>query len=189
MSKRYTYDNYFNPHISRFTKITLSGDRRKKLATIIGNRIKMRETLKGRKLLDDEISYYKKVYMQTAGDLVVEQFLGLENVVDFNQVFDDKRISFLNNLLPTKKIDVVTFSYGLFPMVFKKTYRKTIFVCMLDKNDFYICGVGSPETINIYSNSDLVVSNYFKNNGRSAFYGFDKLTKITPDLGEFLKLI
>lgn len=189
MSGQFTYENYFTPNLGRFIKVTLNESRRKNLATAIGTRMKAREITKGRKLFDDEIKNYKKIYMQTAGDLVMEQFLGLVNVVKYDQIFDENRISFLNNVLPNKKIDIVTFNHGLFPMVYKKTYRKTIFVCMLNKTDFYICGVGSPQTINAYSNTDLILSPYYKSKGRAAFYGFDRLTPLSPDLGDFIRII
>jgi hypothetical protein len=189
MNGQFTYDNYFTPNLNRFVKVTLNGDRRKNLATTIGGRMKAREIAKGRKLLDEEIKNYRKTYMQTAGDLVMEQFLGLVNVVKYDRMFEENRISFLNDVLPNKKIDIVTFDYGLFPMVYKKTYRKTIFICMLNKNDFYICGVGTPQTIDAYSNTDLILSPYFKSKGKAAFYGFDRLTPLSSDLGDFMRII
>jgi hypothetical protein len=189
MSAQFTYENYFTPNLGKFIKVTLNEFRRKKLATEIGGRIKARELSKGRKLFDDEIKNYKKVYMQTAGDLVLEQYLGLTNVVKYDEIFNERRYSFLNNVLPKNKIDVSTFDYGLFPMVYKKTYRKTIFVCMISKTEFYICGVGTPKTIETFSNTDLLLSSYFKLNGKSAFYGFEHLTPLSPDLGEFVRLI
>jgi hypothetical protein len=184
-----TYENYFIPNIKNFVKITLSEDRRKKLATAIGIKIKATELKRGRKLLDIEINNFRKTYMQTAGDLVLEQHLRLSNLVNFDKIHDENRISFLNDILPSKNIDIVTFEYGLFPMVYKKTYRKTIFVCMINKTEFYLCGVAKPETVNGYSRTDLLVSSYFKSQGRAAFFGFDKLSPITGNLGDFMKLI
>jgi hypothetical protein len=189
MNEQFTYENYFTPNMGKFIKVTLNEERRKNLATTIGNRMKAREKVKGRKLFDEEIKNYKKTYMQTAGDLVMEQFLGLVNVVKYDKIFDENRISFLNDVLPNKKIDIVTFDHGLFPMVYKKTYRKTIFVCMLNKTDFYICGVGSPQTIDAYSKADLILSSYFKSKGRAAFYGFDRLTPLSSDLGDFMRIM
>jgi hypothetical protein len=189
MSSIFTYDNYFTPYVNKFAKVTLDTDRRTKLATVIGNRIKEREKSKGRKLFEQEITIYRKTYMQTAGDLVLEQHLGLYNIVDYDKIFDDNRISFLNQAVPKKNIDVVTFNYGLFPMVYKKTYRKSIFICMLSKTDFYICGVGTPNIIDMYSRSDLLVSDYYKARGKSGFYGFERLTPISSDLGDFIELI
>lgn len=189
MSTQFTYENYFTPNVGKFIKVTLNEYRRKKLATEIGGRMRARELTKGRKLFDDEIKNYKKVYMQTAGDLVLEQYLGLADVVKFDEIFNERRYSFLNNVLPKNKIDVTTFDYGLFPMVYKKTYRKTIFICMISKTEFYICGVGCPKTIETFSNADLLLSNRFKLNGKSAFYGFDRLTPLSSELGEFMRLI
>jgi hypothetical protein len=189
MKGQFTYENYFTPNAGKFIKVTLSEGRRKKLATTLGARMKSREQLKGRKLFDDEIKNYKKIYMQTAGDLVLEQHLGLANVVKFDEIFNDRRYSFLNNVLPNKKIDVTTFDYGLFPMVYKKTYRKTIFVCMINKVDFYICGIGSPKLIESFSNTDLLLSNHFKSIGKSAFYGFEHLVPLSSDLSDFMQLV
>jgi hypothetical protein len=189
MNNQFTYENYFTPNLSRFIKVTLNSDRSKKLATTIGTRMKEREISKGRKLFDEEIKNYRKTYMQAAGDSIIEQFLGLTNVVKYDKIFDENRISFINDVLPNNKIDIVTFDYGLFPMVYKKTYRKTIFICMLNKRDFYICGVGSPQVINAHSKSELIVSSYFKSKGKAAFYGFDRLTPLSQDLGDFIRII
>jgi hypothetical protein len=60
---------------------------------------------------------------------------------------------------------------------------------MLNKNDFYICGVGTPQTIDAYSNTDLILSPYFKSKGKAAFYGFDRLTPLSSDLGDFMRII
>ena len=189
MSEQYTYENYFTPYVKNFAKIQLSDDRRKKLSTAIGLQIAKREKEKGRKLLDIEVNNYRKIYMQTSGDLVLEQHLELGEVVKFDKIFDENRISFINDLLPNKKIDIVTFEYGLFPMVYKKTYRKTIFVCMLNKNEFMICGMASPKLIDMYSKSELVMSPYFRSKGKAAFFGFERLSPITTSLGNFIELI
>jgi hypothetical protein len=142
-----------------------------------------------------EVSYLNDTYnfdleesdsYSTLGGFIVYHF---KNIPEINQIIIINDYQFTIKEATNNKIDIVTFDYGLFPMVYKKTYRKTIFICMLNKTDFYICGVGSPQVINAHSKSELIVSSYFKSKGKAAFYGFDRLTPLSQDLGDFIRII
>jgi hypothetical protein len=185
-----TYDNYFTPNINKFVKVNLDVDKYNSLSKLILLRIRDRENKIKRKLNENEVKIYKKIYMKTAGDLVLEQLFNLHNIVKFDKIFDEEnKISNLNTLIGKNIIDVITFDYGLFPMVYKRTYKKTIFICMVNKKEFYVCGIGSPKLIEGYSNSKLLKSDYYRLNGKTCFYSFDRLTPLSNNLGDFLRLI
>lgn len=187
MNNQYTYKNYFTPFIKNFFKVELSVDNRKKLATMINNNIIQKQIVLGRKLNDNELLTYKKTYMHIAGELILEQHLKLSGLVKIDM--GEKNTSFTQELNKKNKVNIITFEYGLFPMVYKKSYNKTIFISMINKNEFYICGIATPHVINTNSKSALIISEYYRTIGKSAFYGFERLTPITQNLGEFIKLI
>lgn len=188
MNNTITFQNGFNPHISRFKKITLDDEHYGKLTGSIIKLINKQEAKLNRKLSDDEkISLFKKPFMQVAGETVMEQFLGLD-FVDYNNVSDIK-VAHINKITGKKSLDISTFSYGFLPLVYGRTYRKTIFICMVSKREYYICGLGSPVVINGYSKSDLVISDRLRMAGKAAFYGFDQLKQLSSSTSEFLKII
>jgi hypothetical protein len=188
MEYKINYKNAFEPHINSFKKITLNEDKRKKLATKIANLIKNDEIKKNRKLNETEIDRYKKLFMQLVGDLVVEQFLDLD-FFNFDDVLNQKKPQ-INKLLVNKQIDICTFTYGLFPLIYQLTYRKTIFICMLpNKKDYFICGIGTPSIISGFSDKNLLLSSRLKEANRSAFFGFSRLTPLPSNINDFVRII
>lgn len=125
--------------------------------------------------------------MQVAGDVVLEQHLGAI-FVNYKEI---ERIPkpYVNNIIADGNIDVCTFSYGVFPLVYAKTYRKTLFICMKSKTEFYICGLGTPSIVNSYSSKDLVMVDSLRDRDRSGFYGFYNLTPVSPNIRSFLKTV
>ena len=131
---------------------------------------------------------HPKPFMKLAGDLVIEQFLDI-SIVDLNDILNVKK-SQINKLLSHGEIDICTFTYGLFPLVYKLTYRKTIFVCMLpNKKDYYICGIGTPLIVSGYSDKNLLLSNTLRENNRAGFFGFSRLSPMPINIGDFIRII
>ena len=127
-------------------------------------------------------------FMKLAGDLVIEQFLEL-NLVDLNTTLNIKRPE-INKLLKNTEVDVCTFTYGVFPLVYKLAYRKTIFICMLpNKKDYYICGVANPMIVSGFSDKNLVLSNTLRDNKRAGFFGFSRLTPLSNNINNFMRII
>lgn len=186
MTTQISYDNCFTPYLKQFKKITLDKTHEKKLATAVLALMNNEQKRLNRKLNSNEIENFKKTYMQIAGDVVLEQYLGL-NFVDYNNITDIKK-PYINKMIKDGNIDVCTFSYGYFPLVYSKTYRKTIFVCMVSKTEFYICGMGRPNIIDGYSKPELVMNERLRSYNRSGFYAFYHLDPIPDQLGKFLTL-
>ncbi len=182
MSHTINYQSCFDPYINKFKHVILDESRSNKLKKAIATLIEGKQKQLRRKLKDTEIADYKKLYMQLAGDVVMEQYLNMD-FVDYENFVNNKK-PYLNTILRDGKIDIVTFSYGLFPLVYKTTFRKTIFICMMSNTEFYICGIGEPFTINGYSRADLVQSDKMRGSGRAAFYALYNLQPIPSRLGE-----
>jgi hypothetical protein len=180
-----SYKTCFDPYTKNFKKITLDANHSNKLTKAILKLIRCDEVRLGRKLNENEIGSYKKLFMRVAGEVVLEQFLKI-NFVDYENISSNQ--PFISTKFK-KNIDVTTFSYGIFPLVYKRTFRKTIFICMISKTEYYICGLGTPTTIGGYSKIDLVLSENLKNSGRAGFFGFYHLSPLTDNLGDFVKLI
>jgi hypothetical protein len=188
MDSKITYKNSFDPCINSFVKIELNEPRRRELATKINNLIIMDEANKKRKLYDYEVDVYRKIFMKLAGDLVIEQFLEL-SFVDLNANLNIKKPE-INKLLKNTEVDVCTFTYGVFPLVYKLAYRKTIFICMLpNKKDYYICGVANPMIVSGFSDKNLVLSSALKDNKRAGFFGFSRLTPLPNNINNFMRII
>lgn len=186
MTNQITYDNCFVPYIGKFKKITLNDDHANKLATAVGRMIRSHEKQLNRKLNAQEIEKYKKIYTQVSGDVVLEQLLELD-FVDYNNIIPGQQ-SFISKITKNTNVNVVTFSYGLFPLVYKRTTKKTIFVCMVNKKEFYVCGLGEPNIVSGFNTQSLVMSERLRELNKSAFYAFYYLKPITNDLGNFLKI-
>lgn len=179
------YSNSFEPYVNKFNKITINQIEKNKLATVIANDINKKQIKLNRKLDDSEILAYKKIYMRIASEIIIAQLYRLHITIDYDKIFD-KNYSSIKTLVPNSNINIICFDYGLFPMVYGKTYKTTIFVCMLNKNEFYVCGLGSKDIVNGFSTPDLIKSEYHKNNGRAAFFGFDRLKRLYGKLNELL---
>ena len=183
-----TFNNCFDAHINKFKKIVLDKEHETKLASAIGGLINKRKQLKRVPLSDTELNDYKKLFMQLAGDVVMEQYLDLD-FVEYGNITTRINEPFINKILPGKKIDIATFSYGNFPLVYDRTYKKTIFICAKSKKEYYICGVGEPKMIDGFSKKDLVMSDYLRGKGKSAFYAFYNLKPVPNFLFDFHELI
>ena len=189
MENTITFNNCFNAHISKFTIVVLDKEHEGKLVKAIGGLITKRKQLKKLPLSDLEIKDYKKLFMQLAGDVVMEQYLDLD-FVDYDNITSRINEPYINKILPGKKIDIATFAYGNFPLVYDKTYKKTIFICMSEnKKEYYICGMGDPKMIDGFSKKDLVMSDYLRNKGKSAFYAFYNLKPVPNFMYDFHELI
>ena len=189
MEKKLTFKECFDPYIKNFVKITLDKEHESKLAGAISAKLIKRKAKKP-PMTEIDLNGFKKLFLNVAGDVVMEQYLDLD-FVDYDDISFGRKEPFINKILKNKKIDIVTFNYGNFPLVYDKTYKKTIFICASPENkkDYYICGLGTPKMIDGYSKKDLVVSDYFKNNGKSAFYAFYNLSPIPNFIHEFNALI
>ena len=181
----FNYENCFNPYIKSFNKITLDKEHSEKVKSTILRLMNEKQRSLKRSLTDKEKESFKRNYMQIAGEAALEQFLDID-FVDYKTAGNHKK-PFINKLLNDKgQVDTCTFSHGYFPLVYPRTYRKTIFICMVTKNEFYICGVGEPNIINGYTKQSLVQNEYLRSLGKTAFFGFDHLKPMPSDLGKFL---
>jgi len=187
MKAQITYDNCFTPYLNNFTQITLDTHHHNKLKNSILKLMNADQVALNRKLNQTEIDKYKKLYMQVAGEVVLEQYLEID-FIDYDNVKNIKK-PYVNTIIKNGNVDVCTFSYGYFPLVYAKTYRNTIFICMVSKTEFYICGLGKPNVINGYSSNNLVLNDRLKENGKSGFYAFYHLDPIPSHLWSFITLM
>lgn len=179
------YENCFDPYVNNFVKVRLDDEHDKKLATAISKLIHKEQISLGRRLTQDELKRFEKVFVQLAGEVVIEQYLGLD-FIDYNDIDINNIKPFIHKEYPN--IDIITFTHGLFPLVWKTTYRKTLFICKINKREYYICGVGTPGIINSFSSNSLVQNPGHKKIKRG-FYGFYHLKYPTNQSFELNKIL
>lgn len=187
MNSKFNYDTCFTPFHSKFTKVTITPENDIKIATAIKKLMTQQEVRLRRKLTESEQLDFKKTFMKLAGEVVLEQYIDLK-FVKFDQV-GSRTKPFLNEMFKSN-IDIVVFSYGKFPLVFRNTYRKTIFICMLNKKEFLICGMATPLIVNGFSKGDLVESDSLRSRGTHAgFFGFYNLAPLPRNAYSFKTLL
>jgi hypothetical protein len=179
------YENCFDPYVKFFIKITLEDEYDKKLATAISRLIHKEQINLGRRLTAEELKPFEKVFIQLGGEVVMEQYLGID-FIDYENIGLDSSRPHMSKIYPN--IDITTFTYGFFPLVWKNTFRKTLFICRMSKKEYYICGVGTPGIINSFSSNSLVQSPYLKKT-KKGFYGFYHLKYPTEQIFDFTKIL
>lgn len=186
MSLEITFDTAFKPYLTNFTKITLNKDRSDKVATAVGKLIKVNEKKLGRASTEDEKLTFKKIFMELAGEAVMEQFLDMD-FVDYNKPNHQTKSRMRESL--GGNTDICIFSHGYLPLMWNPPYRNFIFICMISKTEYYLCGFADRKTIGGFSKRSLVLSDRLREAGRVAFHGFHQLKPLPNHLSAFLQLI
>lgn len=178
------YESHVKPFADKFIRIKISRENIKKADEFVKELIKAKSKESHHKIDND--SQYKRFFTGTLGELALEQYFGIEGVVDWH-IGDSVKYHSpdLENI--GLKIGIKSVNYGLFPVIFVNSYYPEIINIVY--NDYvYICGVATKEILNTYQSIDLIKSKKLKARGtKTGFYGFEQLK--TFDNLEELKLI
>lgn len=86
--------------------------------------------------------------------------------------------------------DVVIFNHGEFPLFYYKMYKKAVFVCRVNKEEYIVCGFGTPYVINSFHSKSLISSPEIRQNSNmSAFYGFEHLRVLPKNIYDFKTMV
>lgn len=78
--------------------------------------------------------------------------------------------------------------YGLFPIIFKKSYSPEIMMIKVDDNHVDLCGLAMENSLNRYQSIELIKDRFLRERGtKTGFYGFEHLESFSK-LDELKKL-
>lgn len=167
------YENYVKPYSSNFHLINLEQDKVKLIDDFVKKmRVKKKEEY--HHLIDND-DFYQRFYTGMLGEIALEKFLGVDNIVNWevgNSVdFHKNDLSNLN-----LNVGIKTVKYGQFPIVFKKNYNHEIIMIRWKSRHVYICGLAKKDILNKYQSDDLIINHKLRQRStKSAFYGFQYL--------------
>lgn len=169
----YTYESHILPFKNRYQKIIIPDVKVKKIKEFVLDLIKVKETEKHHKI--DNKSQFKRFYNGTLGEAAIEEYLGLNNIINWS-------IGHSNNYhKPDLSIlginaGIKTVEYGLFPIIFKKSYSPEIIMIKVSDNHVVLCGVATTEVLNSYQSDILIKDRALLARGtKTGFYGFKQL--------------
>ena len=109
------------------------------------------------------------------GEAALEEYLNID-IIDWTVGNSQK---YNHPDLKNFNIGIKNSIYGNFPLIYKNNKYSQIICCQLDYNTVMICGVASPDVLNIYQDDGLVLDWRAKYYGRkTGFYGFEYLEPI-----------
>jgi hypothetical protein len=169
----YTYDSHIKPFSKQFKRIRVSKQKISKIEDLVQRIVEEKQKESHHQI--DYKSTYKRFYTGLLGEAALEEYLGVEGIIDWSvgasaayHQPDLKSIGL--------KVGVKTVEYGLFPVVFKKSYSPQIINISWKKEYVYICGLATPEILQQYQSIDLIKDTRLRARGtKTGFYGFEYL--------------
>ena len=179
------YKTHITPFSNNFIKIKITKDNYVKASNFVKKLIIAKNNEPHHKI--DNGSQYKRFLTGTLGELALEQMFGINGIVDW-----EIGSSFKYHKPDLKsiglKVGVKTVNYGLFPIIFNKSYSPEI-INIMYKEYIYVCGLATVDVLNKYQSTDLIKNSKLKaRNTKTGFYGFEKL-KTFNNLDELKSLI
>src|SRR5699024_5159459 len=97
----------------------------------------------------DNRSHYKRYYTGTLGEAALEKYLGVEGIIDWT-IGDSNtyHVPDLKNIGINAGIKTV--EYGMFPIIFKKSYSSEVIMIKWKERFIYICGLATQSILNKY---------------------------------------
>jgi len=125
----------------------------------------------------DNKAHYKRYYTGTLGEAALEKYLNVTGIIDWSI---GHSIKYHQPDLKGIGINagIKTVDYGLFPVVFKKSFSSEVIMIRWKERFVYICGLATPDIIHKYQSLDLIKDPRLRNRGvKTGFYGFEHLKK------------
>lgn len=169
----YTYDTHILPFKHLYKRIIIPDEKVRKVKEFTTAVIKEKEKESHHEI--DNRSHFKRYYTGTLGEAALEEYLGVQNIIDWT----------IGNSSEYHKPDlegigikagIKTVEYGLFPIIFKKSYSPEIIMIKVDYNHVVLCGFATKSILNTYQSEDLIMDERLRQRGtKTAFYGFEHL--------------
>jgi len=173
-----TYKSHIHPFSENFKLIRLTDQELSRIDVFTQEVIQKKKTEQHHQI--DNGSHYKRFFTGTMGELALEKYLGVTGIVDWtvgdSSFYHKPDLSSIG-----LNVGVKTVQYGLFPIIFKKSYSPEVIMIRWKKRHIYICGIATAKTLNAYQDDDLIKSPGLKAKGtKTGFYGFHELEQLTP---------
>jgi hypothetical protein len=166
------YETHIKPFSGNFIKVKIDKISYTKAENFVKELVVAKSKESHHKIDND--STYKRFLTGTLGELALEKLLSTEGIVDW-EIGDSVKYHSPDLKSIGLKVGVKSVNYGLFPIIFNKSYSPEI-INIVYKNYVYVCGVATVDVLNTYQSTDLIKSPKLKSRGtKTGFYGFDKL--------------
>ena len=170
-----TYEKYVKPFSGKFHLIKIEQESIDKLNGFLNDLIELKK--KESHHIIDFKSHFKRYYTGFLGEIALEQFLGIDGIVDWTIGNSDKYHT------PDLKsiglnIGVKTVNYGAFPIIFDQSYNPEIIMIKWKENYIYICGLATKKVLNEFQSKELILDKNLREKGtKTGFYGFSELVQ------------
>jgi hypothetical protein len=182
-----TYDSEVLPYKNQYKKIIITEKKVKKIKDFVSELIIEKE--KESHHIVDHRSHFKRFYTGTLGEAALEEYLGLENIIDWT-IGHSKEYHKPDLRNIGVKAGIKTVEYGLFPIIFKNSFSPEIIMIKVSDNHVVLCGIATKNVLNKYQSEELIKDKFLRVRGtKTGFYGFkhlktfstlDELRKISP---------
>ena len=171
------YESHVLPYKNQYKKIMIPDAKVKKIKDFVSELINHKE--KENHHLTDYKSHFKRFYMGTLGEAALEEYLNVDNIIDWSiGTSNDYHRPDLLNL--GVKVGIKTVEYGLFPIIFKKSYSPEIIMIKVSDHHVVLCGLAKTEVLNKYQSDELIKDSRLRSRGtKTGFYRFSQLEKFT----------
>jgi hypothetical protein len=169
----YKYDTHVLPYKQHYKKIIIPEPKVKKIEEYVSAIIEQKEKEAHHQI--DGRSHYKRFYTGTLGEAALEEYLGVNNIIDWNiGNSNDFHVPDLSRL--GVKAGIKTVEYGKFPIIFKNSYSPEIIMIKVSDNHVVICGLATRAVLNKYQSDQLIMDKNLRQRGtKTGFYGFEHL--------------
>ncbi len=169
----YTYDTHIKPYSDKFIRIKLDTNEIKKafkwaLEMTEAKDIEMT-------IAHDRSSAFKRLAHGVIGEMAIEKYFQT-TFIDWT-IGNSKDYSVPDLISVGHHIGIKTVEYGKFPVIPKDNHYSQIINIYRAKDQVcFICGLATPEVLNLFQTTDLIISNSLRRKGtKTAFYGFEHL--------------
>lgn len=170
-----TYEEYVNPFIKNFIKVSLDKDKVAKIKKFVGEIIKAKRREEHH--IVNGYNEEKRFLTGFSGEAALEKLFDIE-IIDWT-IGDSARYHIPDLNSAGYNIGIKTVEFGKLPIVFKNSRRPEIIVIKIDDFNFYICGLATVNVLSKYQDDDSILSPSLKKRGtKTGFYGFEHLLKV-----------
>ncbi len=179
-----TFKGLFEPQRKQFNQVKLN-EREIHNCVLYMTNIYNRDSKGGK--LPTKKEKYEKMFVTLCALTAISRVIDYP-IVDYKNISKDPISQFRD--LVGQYFDVIVFNYDEFPLFYYKMYKKALFVCKLSKDEYIVCGYGTPYVINSFHSKSLVSSpDIRQNSNMSAYYGFEHLKRLPKNVYDFKLLI
>ncbi|WP_062050363.1 hypothetical protein [Bacillus sp. JCM 19034] len=168
-----TYDTHVLPYKNQYQKVIIPEEKVLKIRDFVTDLIKVKE--KENHHLKDNRSHFKRYFTGMLGEAALEEFLGVTSIIDWS-IGESKNFHKPDLQSLGIKAGIKTVEYGLFPVIFKKSYSPEIIMIKVSNHHIVICGLATSHILDKYQSIELIKDSKLRARGtKTGFYGFQHL--------------